>query len=151
MSIDASIPEDDKQTVKVERLKTLRDAVFNLKLIFVTLETEDDAYLIFETLNTRGKDLAVTDLAKNLFTKLLKNDSAVDSTTARWSQILETIYNSDSDITSDAFIYHFWASREEYVPLKKALPGDQEKGLCGKRRRVSRRHGRGFATVQIHL
>lgn len=119
VDVDASIPTDDKQLVKVDRLTDLRESVLNLKIILVKLENEDDAYLIFETLNTRGKDLAVTDLVKNHFTKLLKNKSSVDSVKIKWSAILETIFASAADITSDAFLYHFWASRYESTPVKK--------------------------------
>lgn len=119
VDIDASITADDKRGVKVERLTALRESVLNLKIIFVKLENEDDAYLIFETLNTRGKDLAVTDLVKNHFTKLLRSKGAVDSVKIKWGTILETIYESAADITSDAFLYHFWASRHEATPVKK--------------------------------
>lgn len=65
VDVDQSIPAEEKPDVKIERLTAVRDSVLNLKIILVKLENEDDAYLIFETLNTRGKDLAVTDLAKN--------------------------------------------------------------------------------------
>ncbi len=119
VDIDATIPADDKPDVKVKRLTAVRDSVLNLKIIFVKLENEDDAYLIFETLNTRGKDLAVTDLVKNHFTKLLKSKGAVDSVKIKWGEILETVYESAADITSDAFLYHFWASRHEATPVKK--------------------------------
>lgn len=119
VDLDASIPEDDKLIVQVERLTAVRDSVLNLKIIFVKLENEDDAYLIFETLNTRGKDLAVTDLVKNHFTKLLKSKGAVDAVKIKWGSILEKIYESATDLNSDAFLYHFWASRHEAVPVKK--------------------------------
>lgn len=119
---DTTIPKEMKTDSKVGKLISIRDAVLNLSLILVTLDNEDDAYLIFETLNTRGKDLAVTDLLKNLFTKHLKAKGAVDHAKIKWSQVLETIHNSSADISSDTFIYHFWASRYEAVPLKKLFP-----------------------------
>jgi hypothetical protein len=86
------------------------------------LENEDDAYIIFETLNTRGKDLALTDLAKNHFSKHLKSKGDVDHTKLKWEKMLETIHNSSVDISTDDFIYHFWASRYEAVPQKKLFP-----------------------------
>lgn len=119
---DASIKPENKSDLKVEKLVKLRDAILNLNLIFITLDNEDDAYLIFETLNTRGKDLALTDLVKNHFSKHLKTKGDVDHTKLKWSSLLDTIYNSSSDISSDNFIYHFWASRYEAVPLKKLFP-----------------------------
>lgn len=119
---DASIPAAKKHVAKVSKLEALRDSVFNLKIIFVTLENEDDAYLIFETLNTRGKDLSVTDLSKNHFSKNLKKKSDVDSTRILWDKILDTVHNTAADISTDDFFYHFWASRYESVPLKKLFP-----------------------------
>lgn len=119
---DASISVDHKQELKIERLTEVRDSVLNLNLIFITLDNEDDAYLIFETLNTRGKDLALTDLVKNHFSKHLKSKGTVDHSRLKWENMLETIRNSSSDISSDNFIYHFWASRYEAVPLKKLFP-----------------------------
>jgi uncharacterized protein with ParB-like and HNH nuclease domain len=122
VDVDATILPDQKALSKIEKLTSLRNTVLNLNLIFVTLDSEDDAYLIFETLNTRGKDLAVTDLVKNHFTKHLKSKGSVDHAKIKWSQILETIHNSSADISPDTFIYHFWASRYEAVPLKKLFP-----------------------------
>lgn len=119
VDVDATVPVEDKHGEKVERLTSLRESVLNLKVILVKLENEDDAYLIFETLNTRGKDLAVTDLVKNHFTKLLKSKTAVDAVKLKWNRILQNIYESSSDINSDAYIYHFWASRYEATPAKK--------------------------------
>ena len=122
VEVNASIPSEDKRARKVSLLIKLRDSVFNLKVIFVKLENEDDAYLIFETLNTRGKDLAVTDLVKNHFAKLLRKKNTVDSVKIKWSKVLETIHESSADINSDSYIYHFWASRHEAVPVKKLYP-----------------------------
>ena len=119
---DTTVPEDDRIHLKNTKLVDIRDSVLNLNVIFVTLDNEDDAYLIFETLNTRGKDLALTDLVKNHFAKHLKARGDVDPTKLKWQQILETIHNSSADISSDNFIYHYWASRYEAVPLKKLFP-----------------------------
>ena len=59
-----------KKAVRTE-LQKLRDRLLNLQVIIVELDNEDEAYIIFETLNTRGKDLAVQDLLKNHLTRLL--------------------------------------------------------------------------------
>ncbi len=119
---DATIGPEDKKKVKLEKLISIRNSVLNLNLIFVVLDSEDDAYLIFETLNTRGKDLAVSDLVKNHFTKHLKAKGAVDHAKLKWEQVLETVHNSSADLSADMFIYHYWASRYEAVPLKKLFP-----------------------------
>lgn len=119
---DPSIPVNSKTARKTKKLTELRDALLNLNLIFVVLDSEDDAYVIFETLNTRGKDLALTDLVKNHFSKHLKAKGEVDHAGLKWKSMLATIHNSSSDISTDNFLYHFWASRHEATPLKKLFP-----------------------------
>lgn len=119
---DKSIQHDIKTSRKIEKLVDLRDSILNLSLIFITLENEDDAYLIFETLNTRGKDLALADLVKNHIYKNLKSKGDVDHAKIKWSTMLDTINNSSSDISSDDYIFHFWSSRYEAVTLKKLFP-----------------------------
>jgi uncharacterized protein with ParB-like and HNH nuclease domain len=119
IKIDTSLPERKQpQTIK-ESLTKIRDALLDLKVIFVKLDEEDDAYIIFETLNTRGKDLSLTDLVKNHLTKHLKAQSAsVDQTKVKWERILETIEGSSFDLRTDSFIHHFWLSRYDYIPAK---------------------------------
>jgi len=116
---DTSLPERKQaQTIKDSLIK-IRDALLDLKVIFVKLDDEDDAYIIFETLNTRGKDLSLTDLVKNHVTKHLKSQSAsLDQAKVKWERILETIEGSSLDIRTDSFIHHFWLSRYDYLPSK---------------------------------
>lgn len=112
-------PTKQKQEV-LKRLDELRDKVLKLKVIYIELDNEDDAYIIFETLNTRGKDLAVSDLVKNHLAKLLKSDNEkVDLPKDKWNKIRETIENSDSDLTIDNFLLHEWLSKYEYTSSKK--------------------------------
>ena len=105
---DTSLPERKQpQTIKDSLIK-IRDALLDLKVIFVKLDDEDDAYIIFETLNTRGKDLSLTDLVKNHVTKHLKSQSAsLDQAKVKWERILETIEGSSLDLRTDSFIHHF--------------------------------------------
>jgi len=117
---DDSIAKDKLTTAIDDRLKKLRDSVLFLKIILIELDNEDDAYLVFETLNTRGKDLALSDLLKNLFTKLLKKKSDVDFAKIHWEQILEELRNSSADLDPDVFFTHSWASRFVATTQKKA-------------------------------
>jgi len=127
INIDKTIKEEDKLKLKIDKLIEIRDSILNLNLIFITLDNEDDAYLIFETLNTRGKDLALTDLVKNLFIKSIKSNSSVDHAKMKWNEMLDIIHKSSSDISSDSFIYHFWSSRYEAVSAKKLYPKIKKK------------------------
>ncbi len=114
------IKEEDKHKKKIEFLKKIRDKILGLKLIYIFLTNQDDAYLIFETLNTRGKDLRVSDLVKSHLVKLLpKKNADVDLSKDKWTQILEIIEGSNEDLSIDTFLLHFWLSKYEYTTSKK--------------------------------
>jgi hypothetical protein len=117
---DTTLSDERKQAAIKNKLITVRDSLLDLKLIFIKLEVEDDAYIIFETLNTRGKDLSLTDLVKNHLTKHLKAKSAsIDQTKEKWEQVLETIQGSSVDLDTDTFLHHFWLSKYDYLPAKR--------------------------------
>ena len=116
---DATLTEEAKKAFLKEKLVGIRDALLGLKVIFIKLDTDDDAYIIFETLNTRGKDLGLADLVKNHLTKYLKSKSAsLDQTKVKWERMRETIEGSSRDLETDTYIHHFWCSRDEYFPAK---------------------------------
>ncbi|MFA1682265.1 DUF262 domain-containing protein [Achromobacter dolens] len=115
---DPALSEKKKKSDTKKRLISIRDSLLSLKVILVTLDSEDDAYLIFETLNTRGKDLALADLVKNHFTKTLKHkNKGLDRTSISWAKLRETI-EGKRELDSDTFIYHWWLSKYEYTAQK---------------------------------
>lgn len=116
---DPSTPTEKSRSSLRQNLIRVRDSVLDLKVILVQLDNEDDAYIIFETLNTRGKDLSLTDLVKNYVNKHLKTRSAsIDPTRVKWEKILETIEGAPGDLGTDSFLHHFWLSRYDYLPAK---------------------------------
>lgn len=120
ITIDTTTPEDDKHKAIVAKLQAIRDRVLRLLVIVVTLTDEDDAYLIFETLNSRGLDLGVSDLLKNHFARLLKpRNKGVDTAKDKYLGILALFDESEAKISMNTFIHHAWLSREEYVSKKK--------------------------------
>jgi len=117
---DSSISEANKKDQIKSKLIKFRDKMLFLKLIFIELEDEDDAYIIFETLNTRGKDLRISDLVKNLLTKYLrKANKDVDITKDKWNKMIEILDASQEDLSMDNFLLHFWLSTYEFTSLKK--------------------------------
>ncbi len=112
---------DEKKEAALDWLRLLRKTLLSLSTILVTLDDEDDAYLIFETLNTRGKDLALSDLLKNHFVRHQKSKGSVDYAKLKWEKILETIHTSEIDLDPDNFIVHSWQSRYDMVTKGKAF------------------------------
>jgi hypothetical protein len=102
-----------------DALTRIRDKVLGLKVIYIDLDSEDDAYLIFETLNTRGKDLTPSDLVKSHLTKLLKpTNKNVDHAKDCWNKMMGIIEESQADLSVTNYLHHYWLSRHEYVTAK---------------------------------
>ena len=72
--------ETDTHEAIEERLKALLEAVLKrLKLVVITLGEEDDAQVIFETLNSRGEPLLAMDLVRNnIFHRADKQKASID-------------------------------------------------------------------------
>ena len=117
---DPTLSDERKKREIEDKLTSIRDRLLNLKLIFVELDNEDDAYMIFETLNTRGKDLNAADLVKAYLARLMPaKNIGVDTTKIRWEQVLTSIESSSADIDVVGFLHHYWLSKYEYTTVKK--------------------------------
>jgi len=114
-----TLTDENKKNEIQKLLESIRDKLLNLKFIYVELDDEDDAYLVFETLNTRGKDLRPSDLIKNLFTKFLKvTNLNVDITKVKWITLKKNIESSPGSISLDDFFHHVWLSKHEFTTQK---------------------------------
>ena len=121
---DPTLNDERKKKEIQDKLTSIRDRLLNLKLIFIELDNEDDAYTIFETLNTRGKDLNVADLVKAHLTRLLPaKNVGVDTPKIRWERVLGTIESSSAEIDVVGFLHHHWLSKYEYTTVKKLFKG----------------------------
>jgi uncharacterized protein with ParB-like and HNH nuclease domain len=126
-----------KRGMVQDELTRMRDKILDLELIFTALDNDDDAYVIFETLNTRGKDLTLSDLVKGHLTRLLKpSNSGVDLTKDKWNKIHEIFEASQTEISVSTFIHHYWLSRYDYITEKKLY-----KAL---RKRITRQNAAAF-------
>ena len=105
---------------KHKRIEQLRDIVLSLKLILVQLDNEDDAYLVFETLNTRGKDLTTSDLLKNHLARLLRATNARgDIVRSTWVTIMDNIKTIQLvDVSIDDFVYHYWLAKNDFAKAR---------------------------------
>lgn len=114
------IPAEEKSDLIRDALLEIRDKILRLKLIVVELDNDDDAYLIFETLNTRGKDLTTADLVKNYLTRLLRpRNKGVDTAKEKWIGIQKRFDEAAVDIDINSFLLHSWLSRFTYTSQKR--------------------------------
>ncbi|MGW1172330.1 DUF262 domain-containing protein [Kitasatospora sp. NPDC002543] len=102
---------------QVERLKSIRSNALKARVIQVELASEEDGFLVFETLNTRGADLRLADLVKNLLIRGGATDASDRKAIAdRWDRLVDRVQldRTSTDLV-DRFIWQSWNSRREAV------------------------------------
>lgn len=105
---------------KISALKSLRDRLLSHQYISIELDNEDDAYIIFETLNTRGKDLRISDLVKNHLAKMIKGKAKSDDPVReRWGGVIRSFDSVKTSYSPDDFILHYWLAKESFVSRSK--------------------------------
>lgn len=135
--------EVNQRTSPQEFLLELRDRLLSLQVIWVENSNEDDAYVIFETLNSRGKDLEIVDLLKNLLLNKLREsgNSAADTARATWEQMRNELEAGEQRrrIDPNRYILHWWLSQEAYVAERKLFPAirDEIKSKSAARTRLA--------------
>lgn len=101
---------------RIKALRTWRNNIVRARVIQVELVSEEDGFLVFETLNTRGMELRLTDLVKNRLIRLISRDPADRETvTDRWEAIVQSVVGSEDGQSLDRFIWQSWNSRRKSV------------------------------------
>ncbi|MBM7691645.1 uncharacterized protein with ParB-like and HNH nuclease domain [Peribacillus deserti] len=100
-------------------LKALIEQIKRLKTIFITVDDEDEAYVIFEILNSKGHDLENIDLIKNLIFKLLTERHPIDRAKTNWKKIKEDLLKRETNLDIDTYFRTYWLSKEGYIPKTK--------------------------------
>lgn len=98
----------------VDFLKKVRDCIFDIDVVVITSNSETDAFTIFETINTRGKNLSSLDLLKNYIFKNFVKKAGVCEPQNTWKEISKNI-----KVDPDSFFNRFWSSRVSKVTENK--------------------------------
>lgn len=115
----------------IEELKSIQDTILDyFDVVVITVESDADAFLIFETLNDRGLDLTTVDLIKNELFKNCSKDIHFEKYKNKWLDILSNF----EDVKSvKSFIRHYWIANFNEVShvnlfkeIRKYLKGSSE-------------------------
>ena len=115
--INAELNLSTSNEKKIERLKAIRDKLATLIVIHVRIDSEEEAYEIFETTNARGVDLSVADLVKNLIFKKIRVIDGKDEAKDKWEEIRENIQETSTELKR--FIRYYWISKNNPCPEKR--------------------------------
>ena len=88
----------------------------NLKIILVTAPDDSNAFIIFETLNDRGLELAISDLLKNYL--FHKSGDKIEETKNRWLSMVAVLESASDDPLIVTYLRHFAMSKYGLVREK---------------------------------
>lgn len=81
----------------------------NLKIIVVAAPDDSNAFVIFETLNDRGLELAISDLLKNYL--FHKSGDKIEEAKNRWLSMIAVLEAASEDPLTVTYLRHFAMSR----------------------------------------
>jgi Protein of unknown function (DUF1524) len=137
-----TISVDKKVETISHKLKSLREKVLDLQLIFVEVGDKDDATTIFVTLNSRGKDLDAGDLVKAHLLQMLPKKGGLDRPREKWDSILAKFDETPSPLSVTEFILAMWRSRYGNT-TERTIHKDV-------RREIKAKNAKGFLDEIVH-
>lgn len=118
--LERSHPKGPEHSPAGLRLRQIRDKILALQVIWIRLDNEDDAYVIFETLNSRGKDLETVDLLKNLILGAVRAENGdLDLARIGWNEMRQELSVAGEGVNPNTFILHWWLSQRDYTAERK--------------------------------
>ena len=109
-------------------IQTIKKIITNyLSVVSVVLGADDDPYLVFESLNAKGRPLTQSDLIRNFFFMRIHVDNQEDIYSQYWQPMQEAL---EKDLTE--YIRHYlikdgsWVKESDVYFALKSLIGDQE-------------------------
>ncbi|HEX4962664.1 MAG TPA: DUF262 domain-containing protein [Thermoanaerobaculia bacterium] len=115
------------------------------KVILVQVPDHANAFTIFETLNDRGIDLAISDLLKNYL--FYRAENRIAEVQASWAAMLGALTAVDTDASLVDYIRHYWSSRngatrerDLYTAIRKRISSKQAAVDLARGLEVAARH-----------
>lgn len=117
---------------RLDYLDTLRECLIN-GLVFVEIQTPSsgDANEVFETINSRGKDLSTVDLVRNFLMEKSRGDHEKARVNDAWRSLLDGFERREE---IEKFLRHFWVSKHGdvkshslYATIRKDLSSHFDK------------------------
>lgn len=109
--VDEALLDDSSKTrvsILFELVKRFNSAI----LVSIEVETNKDAYMLFESLNNRGVPLSAIDLIKNLLISISDKDGKAEVCYSKWKKIIS--YLGDDYGVQERFFRQFYnAYRDE--------------------------------------
>ena len=122
------LKEENPNVDDISALLTIKEKFEQAVLVGIEVDTNKDAYMLFESLNHRGVPLSALDLIKNTLIAQATTDADADNTYEIWKQILRNVSEEDYAVQERFFRQYYNAFREE---LNAPYKGSDKKYYLG--------------------
>lgn len=114
--IETELMISDNEVENVCELEKLYNVcISNLKLLYVETTNESEAFMIFETLNARGRDLETADLLKNHFFRVCTYN--IEDVKKKWYNLTES-FSECKHASLTNFMRTMWNAEKKFVREK---------------------------------
>ena len=103
----------------VNILKAIRDQVLGTTFVSISTKEKKQANMIFEILNSKGKNLTETDLIKNKIFEVVDDIEPADYAEEKWKMIKSILNTSETGVGFVQFYRHFWISKYKKSGMNK--------------------------------
>ncbi|HEY5535312.1 MAG TPA: DUF262 domain-containing HNH endonuclease family protein [Ignavibacteria bacterium] len=98
-------------------LEKFKEIVSQILAVSIEVDSEEVAYQVFETLNSKGLRLSQIDLLKNLILQKYKPENQLDIARRKWDE--EIIKALDKNkLLPDRFVRYYWLSKYYFISGK---------------------------------
>jgi len=108
-------PPSDGAERLFELVRYFEDSV---KIVRLAVQSEANAYTVFETLNDRGLDLSVLDLVKNHVFGRAGNETRLRDIQGLWTQMMANL----AGVAADEYLKVWWTTRYGRVQTPQLFP-----------------------------
>lgn len=102
--------EQVDQLTYVDILKAIRDQILGTTFISISTPDKENANMIFEILNAKGKKLSHVDLIKNKIFEIVDEQGSADFAEVKWADIKKILISRKETVGLATFYRHFWIS-----------------------------------------
>jgi len=121
-TIYSHIESNLKDNIFAKLLKYIEAVQTMMVAIEIVVQQPGIAYIIFETLNARGKELSAANLIKNELLKYAEKQNSFDNVLNIWSAMVEEITQYEKADITDFLINSYW-SNFKYIPQTTLFSG----------------------------
>ncbi len=116
---------EDDTNLSYQKLIDLKQKIEDTEIIIITIQKDELAYQIFETVNARGVDLTVAELLKNHLFKTISDHELLKK---KWAEITDNLKQTQvKQLDLSTGLRFYWISNFEHITKRRLYRAIKDK------------------------